>query len=411
MSIKISRNIVISDESDNDGNDGNGDNDDISDNGDNDGNGDSESDRSEKRKLFAPPIVLQHEKREPQKKTQKIEIVEHDDPESKLFIFFDDFLRNMILPNIRDYINSQYNDNITVERLTEIVYKKRMTRNSTNDTVIKRKPKEIDVINGCQYIIDRSKIRKGSKCGNPRERGSYFCKYCKDKTSFPMKARKLAEELGLSFFEVAGCEENELPDKKRVDKSTSINVRGRGRGNSNVSSSGSVNGSVSDRVNGSGRGRGNNRNETNMSNMTITPEENITLNFDDVEGLHNIVSDTNHNIIFYMDNAEDEDSLPVAFGQWDENGKIVPMTAPTKAVAKTISRIGNYNDYISIIGKYSIDYVTDNSNDSDNSNGSDSEVETSTTGGTEGNDRTGGTEGTEVLEVRKKRILKINIKK
>ena len=262
---------------------------------------------------------------------------QRDENVNKMSYFLDDFLRTMVFPNIKDFIYSEYNDDVSLDKLSEIVYKKRLLRNNPDPT--KRKPKEIDEINGCQYIIDRSKIRKGSKCGNPREHGSYFCKYCKEKTSFPLKAKKLAEELGLSFYEVAGCEEYDLPDKKRKENIIKSST-GRGRGS----------------VRGRGSGRGGRGEQISKDEVVITTDENIGLNLIDIPGLKNIVSDTAYNIIFYFEGVEDEDNLPIAFGQWDENGKIVPMTASTKTIAKQVSKIGNYKDYNKDIGKYSVDY-------------------------------------------------------
>ena len=255
-------------------------------------------------------------------------------------------LKTAVLPAIINYYNDTYDVESSVEEVAQgafgfVVPDVGLATNHSSSTPAtkensSRKPKQIDIVNGCQYILERSRNRKNEPCGEKREGTSLFCKNCKKKKQFPAKAMKLAEERGMTFEEIAGSDVSP-PDKSETKKPTSRKAPS--------TRSRAAEAPIS-RPGGHPRAP-----ERNVREQPV--EEELTLNGTVIEDLDDILYDPNSNIVFY---CVDDESDIIAFGQWTEDGKIARMTEALRLTAKQYGmQIGEYTDYD--IGNYSVDVV------------------------------------------------------
>jgi len=257
-------------------------------------------------------------------------------------------LKTAVLPAIVNFYRDNYDADATVEEVALGAFGfvvpdvGTMTSHSASTPATKenasRKPKQIDVVNGCQYILERSRNRKNEPCGERRDGQSLFCKQCKKKKQFPVKAMKLAEEKGMSFEEIAGPDISppDLSEAKKPAARRAPSTRSR-----------AAEAPIS-RPGGHPRAP-----ERSTQEQPDAAEEELTLNSTVIEDLDNILYDTSSNIVFYC--SDDANDI-IAFGQWTEDGKIARMTEALRLTAKQFGmQIGEYTDYD--LGNYSIDVV------------------------------------------------------
>ncbi len=256
-------------------------------------------------------------------------------------------LEKVILPAISQFYNDNYDVYVSPEELARGAFNLVLPLNNISAGVSysastpgtkenTNRKRQIDPVGGCQYIMDRSRKRRGEACGDRRDHPSYFCKQCKKKKAFPEKAEKLAEQLGLSFEEVAGPDAErpgEVVTKKPAQRRAPGPSRGGRAANAPISHPRAPEIPLAEQV-------------------TDQPESALTLEAMEIEGLQDILYDSNSNIVFYC--SEDGSEI-VAFGQWSENDKkIARMTEPVRLTAKQHGmQIGEYTHYN--IGAYSVD--------------------------------------------------------
>jgi len=263
-------------------------------------------------------------------------------------------MKTAVLPAIINYYNETHGVETTVDEVAQgafgfvvadigLVSSHSASTPATKENS-SRKPKQIDIVNGCQYILERSRNRKNEPCGEKREGTSLFCKQCKKKKQFPVKAMKLAEERGMTFEEIAGSDISP-PDKNENKKPTARRAPS--------TRSRAAEAPIS-RPGGHPRAPARVVQEPSEEEMT-------TLNGTVIEDLDNILYDTNSNIVFH---CVDDESDIIAFGQWTEDGKIARMTEALRLTAKQYGmQIGEYTDYE--IGNYSVDVIEEDTKEED----------------------------------------------
>lgn len=256
------------------------------------------------------------------------------------------FLENIILPSIINYYLRIYKINATPEELLQNAFNMTVEtkmlngRSSYSDATpvtkenASRKPRQIDLVNGCQYLMDRSRSRKGEVCGEKRELPGFFCKQCKRKKAFRQKAVDLAEKMGLTYEEVASPniqypEENTVAKPIQRRGGTGIKAGSGGGRASNVPISYPSHSKVPDKP---------------FIEQTVEQSDDTqTLNGIEIDGLDNILYDVNTGIVFYCNT---DGSEVVAFGQWTEDEKIARMTESLRETAKQFGLlIGDYTKY------------------------------------------------------------------
>lgn len=197
-----------------------------------------------------------------------------------------------------------------------------------------RKPRPIDLVNGCQYLLERSRQRPGQVCGDKRDGTSYFCKQCKKKKAFEKNALAVAERLGLSFEEVAGGDA-EYPTESAVKKPAAQRKAPAARSRSQAPVS---------------YPRAPERQPVEQVDQL---DETLTIEGDVIDGLEDILQERKSGIVFYY---PPDMSEMIAFGQWTEDNKIGRLTEPLRQTALQLDmKIGEYTDFK--IGQYSVDYV------------------------------------------------------
>lgn len=255
-------------------------------------------------------------------------------------------MKEIVLPSVCSYYRDIHGVEVSVETVAreamniEIeTVSSFMKNNNTPQT--KENPtrkRTIDEENGCQYIMERSRLRSGRKCGEKRDVRGFFCKACKKKRSFPEKAQAFADQMGISYFEATGDEKPagvEPPQKKGVGVRRKIPEPRNAKKNMPISQP-----TIS----------------KNSSRIVEEPEEEININGVQIDGLNDILYDKDTGIVFICNDNDDEDII--AFGQWNEDNKITQLTQPLKATATKLGMlIGNYGDYD--IGMYSVDLVNE----------------------------------------------------
>lgn len=260
-------------------------------------------------------------------------------------------LKKYILPSIIKYYATEYNVtfNVTVEELAEralnveLPVEEKDTATPTKEAI--RKPKQVDVIGGCQYILERSRVREGQACGDKRDVGGHFCKHCQKKRSFPPKARAYAEKLGLTFEDVIG--ENYVPieeKKPHVPVKRGAKAKEPAKRGPKAKVPLSKPGYKSKVF----------KESEDEEDDSIVAEEDLHIESEPIEGLKGILYELRSNIVFWM--SDDGSNDIVAIGQWTEDNKISRLTEALKITAKQYEmKIGRYEDYD--LGKYSINYV------------------------------------------------------
>lgn len=257
-------------------------------------------------------------------------------------------LKQYILPSIIRYYADNYSiDDVTVDKLATNALGVSLPTNRDIFTPTKensRKPKVIDVIDGCQYIMEKSRTRPGEVCGAKRDLPGHFCKECQKKANFAIKIEPYLERLGLKLEDVVGP--NYVPYvPKQAKKGKTAKPPARRGPKSNIP--------VSKPKYKSKAADYEDREEEEYDNIDADEVE-LQINGVVIEGLDDILYDNKSNIVFHMppDNPQDI----IAIGQWTEDGKISRLTEPLKITAvKCGMTVGKYEDYD--LGKYNVNYV------------------------------------------------------